>query len=167
MSKHKSEHKSKHISEHISGHISTHMPGAYDLFCNGVCHVVAPRSWGSLVVPGTLLGGSLQVLWVHPMLIFPVGPRRNWVYTQVRACRILWLALRIGTYLSPNCWPELRCSPVLNIWPARLLKQPFVRIPHLPTSDWKLVGNEPHDCTSGGGVTWGRSRNPVDFETWH
>ena len=65
------------------------------------------------------------------MLIFAVGPRRNWAYTQ--ACEPgVYCCLHSGISPAPKCWPELRCSPVLSIWPPNPLKQPSVRVPHLP-----------------------------------
>ena len=89
---------------------------------------------------GYQLGDPLRAqLRGGSMLIFPVGQRRNRAYTQ--ACEPAeYCCLHSGISPSPKCWHELRCSPVLSIWPAKPLKQPNVCVPHLSIERWSGGG---------------------------
>ena len=69
------------------------------------------------------------------MLIFAVGPRQNQAYTQAREPAV-YCCLRSGISPAAECWPELRRSAVLSIWPPKPLKQLNVRVPHLPIKSW-------------------------------
>ena len=86
------------------------------------------------------LGGHLraQLRGGGSMPIFAVGPRRNRVYTQARE-PALYCCLRPEISPAAKCWPELRCSPVLSIWPPKPSKQPNVRVPHLPMESWSGI----------------------------